>query len=233
MAIVATMPARNGPLLFNDSVTKGLVGQWKVEFDTQRGRQKYVLRISETDSKLSVSGTAELDGQKREIEFKEAKRDGDNIAFVELLEVQDRQLRITYTGVLEGDTIKFHRAVGDFGSTDAVAERVVADNPVSKPTVTSSEAKPAEKPTAAVAASTAPSNAALKDVFADAFKVGVAVNRSITTGQAFRRSADEVANDVAHVKRHFNHVVAENEMKWQLIIRVQAPMAMTSQQPTR
>ncbi len=72
MAIVATMPARNGPLLFNDSVTKGLVGQWKVEFDTQRGRQKYVLRISETDSKLSVSGTAELDGQKREIEFKEA-----------------------------------------------------------------------------------------------------------------------------------------------------------------
>lgn len=58
---------------------------------------------------------------------------------------------------------------------------------------------------------------ALKDVFKDAFKVGVAVNRSITTGRTFRRSAEEVAQDVAQVKRHFNHVVAENDMKWQLI----------------
>jgi len=45
----------------------------------------------------------------------------------------------------------------------------------------------------------------------------VEVNRSITTGQAFRRSKEDVARDVAQVKQHFNHVVAENDMKWQLI----------------
>ncbi len=58
---------------------------------------------------------------------------------------------------------------------------------------------------------------ALKDVFKNAFRVGVAVNRSMMTGQAFRRSEEDVASDVAHVKQHFNHVVAENDMKWQMI----------------
>ncbi|MFN8741509.1 MAG: endo-1,4-beta-xylanase [Pirellula sp.] len=58
---------------------------------------------------------------------------------------------------------------------------------------------------------------ALKDTFKDAFRIGVAVNRSATMGTPFRRSAEEVAKDVALVKQHFNHVVAENDMKWQLI----------------
>lgn len=55
----------------------------------------------------------------------------------------------------------------------------------------------------------------LKDVFKEKFLMGVAVNRSVTMGQAFRRSPEDVASDVALVKKHFNHVVAENEMKWQ------------------
>ncbi len=55
----------------------------------------------------------------------------------------------------------------------------------------------------------------LKEVFKDKFLMGVAVNRSVTMGQAFRRSPEDVARDVALVKEHFNHVVAENEMKWQ------------------
>lgn len=57
----------------------------------------------------------------------------------------------------------------------------------------------------------------LKDVFKSDFLVGVAVNRSVTMGQAFRRSQEELASDVALVKKHFNHVVAENEMKWQSV----------------
>ncbi len=80
--------------------------------------------------------------------------------------------------------------------------------PVSLPIAESRPQKEA-KPTAALVA--------LKDVFKNAFRVGVAVNRSMMTGQAFRRSEDDVARDVAHVKRQFNHVVAENDMKWQMI----------------
>jgi GH35 family endo-1,4-beta-xylanase/enterochelin esterase-like enzyme len=58
---------------------------------------------------------------------------------------------------------------------------------------------------------------ALKDVFKGAFKIGVAANRSVTTGRGGRRSDEEVASDISLVKKHFNHIVAENDMKWQLI----------------
>ncbi|XZE22225.1 endo-1,4-beta-xylanase [Pirellulaceae bacterium SH449] len=59
--------------------------------------------------------------------------------------------------------------------------------------------------------------AALKDTFQDSFRIGVAVNRSVTMGAGSRRSAEDVAKDTALARQHFNHVVAENDMKWQLI----------------
>jgi endo-1,4-beta-xylanase len=71
----------------------------------------------------------------------------------------------------------------------------------------------AEEPSAAPADSAV----ALKDVFKDHFQIGVAVNRAITTGRAFRRSPEEVQKDVALVKQQFNQIVPENDMKWQLI----------------
>ena len=57
----------------------------------------------------------------------------------------------------------------------------------------------------------------LKDIFKEHFDVGVAINRSMTGGQAFRRSAEEVQSDIENAEKHFNHIVAENDMKWQLI----------------
>ncbi len=56
--------------------------------------------------------------------------------------------------------------------------------------------------------------ATLKDAYKDAFKIGTAINRAVTSGQGFRRSAEQVNADVALVKAQFNQVVAENEMKW-------------------
>ena len=64
----------------------------------------------------------------------------------------------------------------------------------------------------------AESTATLKDVFKDYFPIGTAVNRSMMTGGAgFRRSAELNAQDVALLKKHFNQITAENDMKWQLI----------------
>lgn len=57
----------------------------------------------------------------------------------------------------------------------------------------------------------------LKDTFKDHFLVGTAINRSIATGAAFRRSPEQVSRDIALVQQHFNQVVAENDMKWALI----------------
>ena len=47
--------------------------------------------------------------------------------------------------------------------------------------------------------------------------VGTAVNRTITTGTGFRRSPEQVSQDIALVKAQFNQLVAENDMKWALI----------------
>ncbi len=58
---------------------------------------------------------------------------------------------------------------------------------------------------------------AIKEAFAGHFAVGAAINRSEATGTAGRRSAEQVAQEVALVKRHFNQITAENDMKWQLI----------------
>ncbi len=64
----------------------------------------------------------------------------------------------------------------------------------------------------------ADSNATLKDAYKDFFPIGTAVNRSMMMGGAgFRRSAEQNALDVAHLKLHFNQITAENDMKWQLI----------------
>ncbi|MBX3442868.1 MAG: endo-1,4-beta-xylanase [Planctomyces sp.] len=57
----------------------------------------------------------------------------------------------------------------------------------------------------------------LKQAFEKQFQIGTALNRSMTTGVAFRRSSEDVEKDIQNVQRHFNHVVAENDMKWQLI----------------
>lgn len=58
----------------------------------------------------------------------------------------------------------------------------------------------------------------LKGAFAVHFPIGTAVSRSMVMGgAAFRRSADQNAQDVALLKKHFNQITAENDMKWQLI----------------
>src|SRR6266511_4288849 len=56
-------------------------------------------------------------------ELKEGKVEGDTVTFVEPLKIQDNELRITYTGKISGNEIKFTRKVGDFGSSEATAKR--------------------------------------------------------------------------------------------------------------
>ena len=57
----------------------------------------------------------------------------------------------------------------------------------------------------------------LKDAFKGHFLVGTAINRSIATGAGFRRTSEQVSQDIALVKAQFNQIVAENEMKWALL----------------
>jgi endo-1,4-beta-xylanase len=57
----------------------------------------------------------------------------------------------------------------------------------------------------------------LKEAYKDHFHLGTAVNRAIVTGAGFRRSSEQINKDIALIKEQFNHLVAENDMKWVLI----------------
>jgi len=62
----------------------------------------------------------------------------------------------------------------------------------------------------------------LKDAYKGHFYVGVAINRTITTGTAVQadnvnRTQEQVDTDMALVKQQFNQISPENDLKWALI----------------
>ena len=69
-----------------------LTGTWTAEFDTQVGLQKYIFEFEVEDGKVTAKGTAETGDQKRNIEFQDAKLTGDTLAFVEMRQIQDREI---------------------------------------------------------------------------------------------------------------------------------------------
>ena len=78
--------------------------------------------------------------------------------------------------------------------------------------------------TAALLATTAAAQSdktpTLKDAYKGHFYVGVAINRSVVTGEAppfGNRTADLVNKDIALVKQQFNQISPENDLKWESI----------------
>jgi hypothetical protein len=94
-------------------------GKWKATFDTQMGTQNYTYDFHVDGNK--VTGTATNDRGATPIT--EGKLDGDTITFVEPLSFNGNDIRIEYTGKIDGDQIKFTRKVGEFATEQLVAER--------------------------------------------------------------------------------------------------------------
>jgi enterochelin esterase-like enzyme len=121
------------PLLFNASsaaepnvakaANDNITGIWKAEFDSQVGRQKYTYTLKQDGTKLTGKANSEVGERKREAELKEGKVDGDKVSFVEMLEFQGNEMRITYTGSVSGKEMKLTREVGTFAKEDIVAQR--------------------------------------------------------------------------------------------------------------
>src|SRR6187397_993342 len=100
-----------------------VTGTWKAEFDTQRGVQKYTFTLKQGAASVTGKASVELEGEKREAEWSEGKVEGETVSCIEPLKMQDNEVKITYTGKLAGDEIRFTRKVGDFGSSEATAKR--------------------------------------------------------------------------------------------------------------
>ena len=110
-------------LLSLSALAADVTGTWKAEFETQRGLQKYTFTLKQDGTSVTGKANVEREGEKREAELKEGKVESDTVTFVEPLKIQDNELRITYTGKISANEIKFTRKAGDFGSSEATAKR--------------------------------------------------------------------------------------------------------------
>ena len=96
-----------------------VTGKWTASFETQIGVQNYTYDFKVVGEKLIGTAKSNLG----EGPLLEGSVKGDDITFVENLDFNGQQVRITYKGKISGDEIKFNRQVGDFASEDLVAKR--------------------------------------------------------------------------------------------------------------
>jgi opacity protein-like surface antigen len=95
-------------------------GKWTASFDTQIGKQNYTFDFKVAGATLT--GRAKSDNGDTEI--KEGKVTGDTVTFVENLNFQGMELKITYTGkIVSDDEIKFTRDVAGIANEELTAKR--------------------------------------------------------------------------------------------------------------
>jgi enterochelin esterase-like enzyme len=104
-------------------LTADVTGTWKAEFDSQIGLQKYTYTLKQDGTNVTGKASSEVNDQKREAELTAGQVDSDRISFVELLNFQGNDLRITYTGTILTNEMKLIREVGTFAREEIVARR--------------------------------------------------------------------------------------------------------------
>ncbi len=105
------------------SLAADVTGTWKSEFDSQIGLQKYTYTLKQDGTNLTGKANSEISDQKREAELKEGRVDGDKVSFVEMLNFQGNDIRITYSGTLVSNEMKLTREVGTFAKENIVVKR--------------------------------------------------------------------------------------------------------------
>lgn len=106
-----------------------VVGQWRAEFESPRGVQKYWFTFQSEGDQLTGRAAVEVGERKRDAEFKAVKLVGDTLTFTETLNFQGNEVLIQYTGKARTNEITFTRQVGDFATTEFKATRVEVGNP--------------------------------------------------------------------------------------------------------
>ena len=124
MSFVLSVALVSIAVFSSHALSADVTGVWKTEFESQIGLQKYTFTLTQEGTRVGGKALANIDGEKREIELKDGKLDGDTITFVEILDFQGSELRISYTGKVSGDEIKMTRQVGEFATEEIVMKRV-------------------------------------------------------------------------------------------------------------
>jgi hypothetical protein len=107
-------------LLYSFAHAADVSGTWTAEFDTQVGKQNYTYDLKVSGSQL----TGKAKSVNGETELTDGKVEGDTVTFVEVLNFQGMELKVTYTGkVISANEIKFTRDVAGMAQEELVAKR--------------------------------------------------------------------------------------------------------------
>ncbi len=111
------------PLLFR--AEEKLLGTWHSHIESPMGIQTYHFQFSVKDGQPIAKATVDGGNQQREVEFSEVKLNDTSISFAELRKFGDREMRIDYTGVVDGKNLAITRSFANRGAQEAVATRHV------------------------------------------------------------------------------------------------------------
>ena len=176
------------PLLFRE----GIDGVWHAQFETVIGLQSYQFNFQVEDGKLmEVTAVAESGGEKRDVEFVDGQLNDDVVSFAELRQIQNREIRIEYTGTLSETGIRLDRKVGELGSQQATATRHL-------PSPADPEPAAQSEPVSEIRI-----DRPIREAFSKSFRVG-------TAGDFPTRYSEF---ELAAAAEHFNAVTPENCMK--------------------
>jgi hypothetical protein len=103
---------------------ESVAGTWKAQFDSQIGVQKYTYVFKVDGTNVTGTATGEREMGTNTVTITEGIITNNVITFVEPLKFGDNEMRVEYTGKINGDQIQFHRKVGDVAEEDLVAHRV-------------------------------------------------------------------------------------------------------------
>lgn len=103
-------------------------GTWKSEIETPVGLFKYTYLIQQEGEILSGKILREKDNEKSEVALTEGKIKDDLLSFSEMISIQDQEIKISYTGKITGNEIKFTRQVGEYATEQITAKRANSED---------------------------------------------------------------------------------------------------------
>src|SRR4051794_18912750 len=82
------------------AIATDMTGNWKAQFDSQIGLQKYTYTLKQEGNTLTGTAKCEIGGEKHESKLQQGKVEGDAVSFVELLNFRGNDLEIRYNGAV-------------------------------------------------------------------------------------------------------------------------------------
>jgi len=95
-------------------------GKWTADVTTPRGTQTITFDFHVDGTTL----TGKVTTPRGDTDITEGKIDGANISFSQVMNFNGNEFKLTYTGKIDGDSIKFTRQAGDRPAVDFTATRI-------------------------------------------------------------------------------------------------------------